>query len=137
MPKAKNQMTKTEVLQFRVTPSQKIRLDDKKGTVSTTDALTAALNLYLSDDNNLLQQIANGVEINIKSEDEYQQLKLLLGISQFLYEKFLKFENENPELKTNVWKNVFRDFLIPSLEKPIINYEQTHHIKQNTVIDLD
>lgn len=128
MPKTENQLTKTEVLQFRVTPTTKMKLDTKKGTKSQSDALSEALSLYLSDDNNLLEQIVNNVNFTINSEADYQELRSLYLETHALYANFAKFESNHRKFKVNVWKNLFRDFLLPSLEKPIYDYESKHNV---------
>lgn len=128
MPKTENNITKTEILQVRVTPKTKIKLDIKKGTKSQSDALNQALTLYLADDNNLLQQIVNDVNFTINSKDDYQELRSLYLTAQALYADFSKFESNHRKFKVNVWKNLFRDFLLPSIEKPLYNYESKHNV---------
>lgn len=128
MPKTENNVTKTEVLQFRVTPTIKAKLDYKKGRKSQSDALNEALSMYLSDDSNLLEQIVNDVNFTINSEDDYQELRSLYLTAQSLYADFTKFESNHRKFKVNVWKNIFRDFLLPSLEKPIYDYESKHNV---------
>lgn len=128
MPKTENNVTKTEVLHFRVTPQTKLRLDNKKGNKPQSDALSEALNMYLSDDNNLLEQIINNVDFTTNSKDDYQELRSLYLTAHGLYADFSKFESNHRQFKVNVWKNVFRDFLLPSLEKPIYDYESKHNV---------
>lgn len=128
MPKTENNVTKTEVLHFRVTPKAKMELDIKKGSKSQSDALNEALSLYLYDDNNLLQQIVNDVNFTINSKDDYQELRSLYLTAQSLYADFSKFESNHRKFKVNVWKNLFRDFLLPSIEKPIYDYESKHNV---------
>lgn len=129
MPKTENGVTKTEILHFRVSPKEKMKFDIKKGSKSQSDALNEALSLYLSDDNNLLEQIVNNVNFTIKSESNYQELRSLYLTAHSLYADFAKFESNHREFKVNVWKNIFRDFLLPSLEKPIYSYESKHNVK--------
>lgn len=128
MPKTENNMTKTEVLQLRVTPTTKMKLNYKRGAKSQSDSLNEALSLYLADDNNLLQQIHEGVNFKIQSQDDYMQVRQLYLNSRSLMYAFNKFEDSHREFKTNVWKNLFRDFLLPSLERPLAQYEATHHV---------
>lgn len=128
MPKTENGVTKTEVLHFRLTPTNKIKFDQKRGHKSQTDALNQALNLYLSDDNNLLEQIVNNVDFTIKNEADYQELRSLYLEAHALYANLAKFESNHRKFKVNVWKNIFRDFLLPSLEKPIYDYECKHNV---------
>lgn len=76
----------------------------------------------------MLEQIVNDVNLTIKSEADYQKLRLLYLTSQALYADFTKFESNHRKFKVNVWKNVFRDFLLPSPEKPLYDYESKHNV---------
>ncbi|MHC3514607.1 hypothetical protein ACWAS6_10755 (plasmid) [Limosilactobacillus reuteri] len=127
MPKAKNEMTKTELLQLRVTPAKKMQFDFTKGSQSQSEALNEALNLYLNDQNNLLKQINEDVNFTIQNHNDYLKLRQLYLDSRSLMFEFTNFEDSHRQLKTNVGKNLFRDFLLPSLERPIAEYEANHH----------
>lgn len=128
MPKTENKMTKTDILQVRVTPSTKMKLDIKRRNKTQTDALNEALALYLSDNSNLLQQIHQGFNFRITNKNDYQELRTLYLSSRSLYADFSKFETNHQEVKANVLKNVFRDFLLPTLEQIIAEYEETHKV---------
>ncbi|MQB63998.1 hypothetical protein DN451_10020 [Lactobacillus reuteri] len=128
MPKSENEMTKSKLLQLRVTPIKKMQFDYKKGSQSQSEALNKALSLYLSDDNNLLQQISEGTTFSIKNQADYMTLKRLYLSSRSLYSDFADFEDKHRQFKINVFKNVFRDFLLPALERPIAEYEDNHQV---------
>lgn len=128
MSKSEIKTTKTEVIQTRITPQQKNKIALKKGCRPFSDFFNDAINLELSDANNLLKQITDNNNIKIENTDDYQQIKNIYDKCQILYSQFLNFENEHHNQKINVYKNIFRDFLLPQLESSITLYENNHQI---------
>lgn len=133
MPKTSGKMTKTEVLQCRVTPAEKMRLEMKTGFehITLSEALQQGGEMYLGDHDGLLQKIAKEVDYVPKTEADYRELKSLRESCYQLYQVFYGFQEGHKDLKSTAWMDTFKDFLLPSIDEALKTYEEWHGIRRN------
>ena len=125
-------MTKSEVLQCRVTPVQRMRLEMKTGFehVTLSEALQQGGEMYLNDHDGLLQKVAKEVDYVPKTEADYRELKNLRETCYQLYQTFYGFQQGHQEMEST-WMDTFKDFLLPSIDESLKTYEDCHGIRRN------
>lgn len=133
MPKTNGKMTKSEVLQCRVTPAQRMRLEMKTGFehVTLSEALQQGGEMYLNDHDGLLQKVAKEVDYVPKTDADYRELKGLRDSCYHLYQAFYGFQEGHKDLKSTAWMDTFKDFLLPSIDEALKTYEEWHGIRRN------
>lgn len=133
MPKVNGKMTKSEVLQCRVTPGQRMKLEMKSKTddLTLSQALQQGGEMYLNDHDGLLQKIAKDVTYVPKSETDYLELKGLRDSCYQLYQAFYSYQVGHPDLESTAWGDTFKDFLLTSIDESLKTYELWHGLKQN------
>lgn len=133
MPKVNGKMTKSEVLQCRVTPSQRMKLEmkSKADDLTLSQALQQGGEMYLNDHDGLLQKIAKDVTYVPESETDYLELKDLRDSCYQLYQAFYSYQVGHPDLESTAWGDTFKDFLLPSIDESLKTYELWHGLKQN------
>ena len=126
-------MTKSEVLQCRVTPAEKMSIELKTGFehITLSEALQQGSEMYLGDHDGLLQKIAKEVDYVPKTEANYRELKGLRDSCYRLYQAFYGFQEGHKDLKSTAWMDTFKDFLLPSIDEALKTYEERHGIRQN------
>lgn len=132
MPKTNGKMTKSKVLQCRVTPAEKMRLEMKTSFehVTLSEALQQGGEMYLGDHGGLLQKIAQEVDYVPKSEADYRELKGLRESCYQLYQAFYGFQQGHQKMEST-WLDTFKDFLLPSIDESLKTYESWNGIRRN------
>ena len=130
MPKAENEVTKTEFLQFRVTRQTKQKLerayqDDHRPDLSS--ALSQALKLYISPLRHLFDTMKNGVDYNVNTESEYKSMKHAYDSANDLYATLTTLEDNTENCHLNPLRDVLRDYVIPKIQDSVFDYEKKHY----------
>lgn len=133
MPKTSGKMTKTEVIQCRVTPGERFRLELKSSTedINLSSAIQQGVDMYLNDHKGLLQKMAQRIDYVPKAEDDYRQLKALRDSCYQLYQAFYGFQTGHQDLKSTAWMDTFKNFLLPSIDESLETYKNWHGLKQS------
>lgn len=130
MPKTENEATKTEVLQLRVTPKTKQKLeracqDDHRSGLSS--ALNQALKLYISPYRHTFDTMKNGVDYNVSTEFEYKSMKHAYDSANDLYATLTTLEDNTDNCHLNPLRDVIRDYVIPKIQDSVFDYEKKHY----------
>ena len=123
MPKTSRTMTKSEVLQCRVTPAEKMSIELKTGFehITLSEALQQGSEMYLGDHDGLLQKIAKEVDYVPKSEADYRELKGLRESCYQLYQAFYGFQQGHQKMEST-WLDTFKDFLLMAIDESVKTY---------------
>lgn len=139
MPKSNNNITKTEVLQTRITPVDKMKIMQKvsRGQFSSqTDFFNTALKLLIKDNSNLFANISRNFddEYTIDTAEQYQQLKHAYDSLKSALDALTTLTDNHADTKQpapNELKDVIRDYLLPRIAKTLKDYEDKKHISLN------
>ncbi len=138
MPKTTNEIAKTEVLQVRVTPLEKMKIMQKvsRGQFSSqADFFHTAINLLIKDSDGLFANISREFDIkySINTETQYKQLKQTYDSlkSAFNALTLLTDNYSNEQAAPNELKDTLRDYLLPRVAETLKEYEDKTHISPN------
>lgn len=126
-------ITKTEVVQTRITPKEKIKIDNQiaKGRYKTKSELyNTALNLFINDDSGLFKSISDHYNeyFVCLTHDQYEQAKVAYHDLQGALHALTVLTDDYTNNAPFHYKNMLRDFLIPRLYASLKQYEDTHDV---------
>lgn len=125
-----NEPSKSEMLQLRVTPIVKREMEiayanDYRPNMES--ALNQALRLYISPERHLFATMKTGIDCQVKTKEEYDDMKHAYRCAKELYATLTRLEDNSFECHLNALRDVIRDYIVPKIEESVYDYEKSHY----------
>lgn len=124
---------KTEVVQTRITPQQKMAIDKQVllGKYKTRSELYGtALNLFASDTTGLFKDVSKHYTENyvLLTDEQYKQAKSAYHDLEGALHALTVLTDDYVQGGPTHYKDILRDYLLPRLYDSLLQYEASHDV---------